>query len=275
MSLLSDTYATRPAKRSLHTANYTFATHPDWKPSGNCSNSHCMLQAGAPTHKWTLVGNGSYKGAHHDLHFLHTGTNVAYQAVRSGSSGSHNNISERANPHVSISAILAAKPGKTWELAEFEPYENSPKPYSKVLADLAAVAAMESAMKGFTVSCQDYKDNSTSLNNSDNMAEGVMDITFPTVGTIATLSSATVNNWVATCATEAAARRTFIIYPEDGLDVDSLSSLLASFEDANVATQLSTNLFGVLFWRADLTPAQVIKVTQEKQGSDRGPGSSP
>merc|ERR1712093_773620 len=125
---------------------------------------------------------------------------------------------------------------------------------------------MESAMKGFTVSCQDYKDNSTSLNNSDNMAEGVMDITFPTVGTIATLSSATVNNWVATCATEAAARRTFIIYPEDGLDVDSLSSLLASFEDANVATQLSTNLFGVLFWRADLTPAQVIKVTQEKQG---------
>ena len=81
-NILDDESAT-VISRDLTSAN-RFVVHSDWEPNPNCS-MHCMLLAGAPLNSWTAVGNGTYNGIYHELHFLNTGNNLAYRSSRGSS----------------------------------------------------------------------------------------------------------------------------------------------------------------------------------------------
>ncbi|KAM3067771.1 Glucan endo-1,3-alpha-glucosidase agn1 [Clarireedia jacksonii] len=71
-----DIVASRDISSSGH---YTYATLPDWQAQDNCS-THCRLQAEAPSQEWVPVGEGTYKGRAHSLHFKNTGKNFVYKA---------------------------------------------------------------------------------------------------------------------------------------------------------------------------------------------------
>jgi hypothetical protein len=71
---------TTPA-RSLPSSDYHFQAHSDWQPVENCTMT-CMLLNGAPQHNWTSVGNGTYHGVFHELHFKHTDTFIGYRAAQ-------------------------------------------------------------------------------------------------------------------------------------------------------------------------------------------------
>jgi hypothetical protein len=142
--------------------------------------------------------------------------------------------------------------------------------FDQPLIDVTTYGAMDSANKGYTITCNAWKDNSTAINNSDNsnIAEGVLDISIPTVGTAVGLSAAAIDNYVSSCTTKEETPHGFVIVPVDGLDVDDLSALLASFPNANVVPHVSLNGFGMMYWTADLTPTQWKQVTQNKQVSN-------
>lgn len=72
---------TTPA-RSLTSSNYQFQAHSEWQPVGNCTMT-CMLLHGAPQHNWTSVGNGTYHGVFHELHFKHTDTFIGFRTAQS------------------------------------------------------------------------------------------------------------------------------------------------------------------------------------------------
>jgi hypothetical protein len=65
--------------RSLPSSKYHFQVHSDWEPVGNCTTS-CMLLDHTPQHAWTPVGNGTYNGIYHELHFMHTDKFTAHRA---------------------------------------------------------------------------------------------------------------------------------------------------------------------------------------------------
>jgi hypothetical protein len=160
----------------------------------------------------------------------------------------------------------------------FKPYEYKPltvwdayEHYKlrQPLVDLTTDAAMESAKQGYTITCNAWKNNNTAiLNDSDSIMEGVMDISFPTVGTAVGLSSADVDKYVSSCTTEEESPHGFVIVPVDGLDVDDLSALLQSFSNANLVPHESLNGFDIMYWTANLTPSQWKQVTQNKQVSN-------
>jgi hypothetical protein len=143
------------------------------------------------------------------------------------------------------------------------------KEYQQSLVDVTTYAAMDSANKGYTITCNAWKDNSTAiLNNSDSIYEGVLDLSIPTVGVAVGLSSAAVDKYVSSCTTHEATPHGFVIFPVDPFDVDSLSALLASIPNANVVPHESISGFGMMYWTADLTPSQWKQVTQNKQVSN-------
>ncbi|KAH6718401.1 hypothetical protein BKA61DRAFT_653772 [Leptodontidium sp. MPI-SDFR-AT-0119] len=77
--------ATTPT-RSLESSNHHYQLHSDWEPIENCT-TQCLLLKNTPEHTWTPVGNGTYRGIYHELHFKHSGNftvHRAYQGVNSG-----------------------------------------------------------------------------------------------------------------------------------------------------------------------------------------------
>lgn len=274
LSILNDKYALSASKRDVEPrANYNFATHSQWKASGNCTTTHCMLLDGVPLHNWTSVGNGSYNGALHELHFLNTGKSQAYSASRSLSSSSMTNSTsgntttyDKRQSLGGLRASFIFPPKKLDPLIDMDTAEYGK--FDGPFIDVAAFGAMDATYKGFTVNCNAYKANSTSLannSNNSNIAEGVMDISNPTVALAVALSSADVDNYASSCASEEEDSHTFIVYPVDGTNVDSLSELLASFPNANLEPHVSLNGWGILYWKADLTPSQVTQVTQNNE----------
>jgi hypothetical protein len=45
-----------------------------------------MLRANAPSDTWTSVGNGTYRGIYHELHFIHNDNVIGHKVVQGGSS---------------------------------------------------------------------------------------------------------------------------------------------------------------------------------------------
>ena len=78
-------------------------------------------------------------------------------------------------------------------------------------------------------------------------------------------SSKNANNAMSNSATEEHLARRYAIYPEDGLIVDSISALLASYPDAGIDKHVSVNGWGVLYWQATLSLAQLHEVKANKQ----------
>jgi hypothetical protein len=270
ISLFNDQYALSGTKRDVEPrTNYDFATHSLWKASGNCTTRYCMLAEGAPLHTWTFVGNGSYNGVPYELHFINTGSNHGFSARRGlpSSSTSTPDMERRQVRGVKVAGLNYYRPLTTADFVTWDVYGKPIYPdFSQPLIDLTTDAAMESAKQGYTITCNTWKNNDTAiLNNSDSIIEGVMDISFPTVGTAVGLSSADIDKYVSACVDDEDEPHSFVIYPRDGNDVDTLSELLASFQNVNLATITSVSGYGVIFWTADLTPSQWKQVTQNKQ----------
>jgi hypothetical protein len=224
-----------------------------------------MLAKGAPLHIWTSVGNGSYNGVPHELHFMNTGTNHGYSVTR----GLHSNstIERRGIPFQNRNtAQILFNPAKMEPLINMDTAEFGD--FDKPLIDIGATVAIDMAEKNYTVGCTVVKDNNTAIaNNGDNtnLAEGVFYNPYPEVAT-AVLTSADIDRYVASCGGDAAQPHTFVIYPYSGLDIDTLSELLASFPNANLEPHESLNPeWGMLYWLASLTASQWLKVTQNKQ----------
>jgi hypothetical protein len=58
----------------------------------------------------------------------------------------------------------------------------------------------------------------------------------------------------------------YIIYPLDGHNIDSISSLLASYPpSANIIEHISVSGWGMMYWVATLSPAQAQEVSLNKQ----------
>ena len=72
--------AVTPARRSP-SSNHHLQVHSDWEPLENCTTK-CMLLEHTPQHTWTPVGNGTYNGIYHELHFMHTDNFMAHRAVQ-------------------------------------------------------------------------------------------------------------------------------------------------------------------------------------------------
>lgn len=58
----------------------------------------------------------------------------------------------------------------------------------------------------------------------------------------------------------------YVIYPVDGHDIDSISSLLASYPpNTKVIGHNSVSGWGMMYWVATLSPAQAEEVSLNKQ----------
>lgn len=147
-NILDDESAT-VISRDLTSAN-RFVVHSDWEPNPNCS-MHCMLLAGAPLNSWTAVGNGTYNGIYHELHFLNTGNNLAYRSSRgsSVSNSSTNGVLGKRADLGGVDATFMGPPERLKQLLDFNTDYNAPNPLKRVLADISAEAAEYSAIKGF------------------------------------------------------------------------------------------------------------------------------
>lgn len=271
LSILNDKYALSASKRDAESrTNYDFITHSNWKASGNCTTTYCMLANGVPLHTWTSVGNGSYNGAPYELHFMNTGKNHGYSATRGLTSNSTmaSHLERRGIP-VGVgskggSAQVLFDPGRMEPLINMDTAEFGD--FDQPFIDVTTYGAMDSASKGYTITCNAWKDNSSAvLDNSDNsnIAEGVLDISF---GTAVGLSSAEIDSFVSTCTDEESMKRVYVVYPYDGTDIDTLSELLESFPEANLEPHEALNIeLGMLYWLASLTPSEWIQVTGNKQ----------
>ncbi|PVH73505.1 hypothetical protein DL98DRAFT_519919 [Cadophora sp. DSE1049] len=57
-----------------------------------------------------------------------------------------------------------------------------------------------------------------------------------------------------------------IIYPFDGHNIDSISSLLASYPpSANIIPHISVSGWGMMYWEATISPAQAQEISLNKQ----------
>lgn len=75
--------ATTPV-RSIAPSNHQFQVHSEWEGVENCT-TQCLLVANTPENTWTAVGNGTYNGIFHELHFMHNRnftTHRVYQGQR-------------------------------------------------------------------------------------------------------------------------------------------------------------------------------------------------
>jgi hypothetical protein len=171
LSILNDKYALS-AKRDVEPrTNYEFVSHSHWKASGNCTSTHCMLAEGAPLHTWTSVGNGSYNGAPYELHFINTGKNHGYSVTRGLPSNRtmFTHTERRGIPSGRGAgrgpAQILFDPGKMAPLIDMDTAEFGN--FDEPLIDLTTYAAVDSANKGYTITCNAWKDNSSAiLNNS-------------------------------------------------------------------------------------------------------------
>ena len=59
--------------------------------------------------------------------------------------------------------------------------------------------------------------------------------------------------------------RRHVIWPVNGLEVDSLSALLKTLPDINLVEHVSRNGYGMIYWTAFLTLAQAAKVAENNQ----------
>lgn len=243
----------------MPSTDYHFVTHDEWKPVDNCTTSHCMLLQGAPLHSWTSVGNGSYKGARHDLQFLNTGKSLTYSATRIQSLNKNNNTISNTNEvfkrgRGTYRAGFTQQPHRM-QITNF----GSPRvPIYNSLPDIGSIGAMEGALKNYPVNCIKIIYNSTAAINAVTggvILDGVMDTSTDI------LTSEMADNRVSACAAQEAKAEPFIVWPVDGTDIDVLSALLASYPDANVVEHISLNGWGMLYWEADLTTAQMVDVS--------------
>jgi hypothetical protein len=146
LSMLNDNYALTKRDVEPHT-NYDFETHSQWKASGNCTTTHCMLADGVPLHTWTSVGNGSYNGAPYELHFMNTGKNHGYSATR-GLPSNRTMVAdiERRARRGNLQVTLYSPQTHPWVFGDI-----TEKEYYQSLIDVTTYAAMDSANKGYTI----------------------------------------------------------------------------------------------------------------------------
>ena len=251
-SILDDAYAL--AKRDS-ISDYHFNVHPDWQSASSCT-THCMLLAGAPLHSWTPVGNGTFKGVYHELHFLNTGKTIGYKASRHSSTvdlPTGKVLGSRGV--IGMEASMYFTPG---EIANFQDMGidiTLPNP-KKRISELYAVGAEGAAIYGYLHHCDSFK------------YTGDVEVTGATVinfGSASDFSSEDADNALSSCETEEAAPKAYAIFPVDNFDIDDISAILATLPNANVVEHISVSGWGMLYWTADLTPAQWGVVVVQKQ----------
>ncbi|PQE23944.1 mutanase protein [Rutstroemia sp. NJR-2017a WRK4] len=110
--------------RSL--SNYHFQAHSKWKPVDNCT-IHCMLASSSPSNTWMPVGNGTFNGIYHELHFMHTDKAFGHKVYQ----GISPNVSTFASRSIGSSSTLQAR-------GLIEVTDWRPKPLDEELLDSIA-----------------------------------------------------------------------------------------------------------------------------------------
>ncbi|RDW89657.1 hypothetical protein BP6252_01689 [Coleophoma cylindrospora] len=259
LSYLDD--ATEIAEATTRSVSkYTFNTNDEWTPQPNCSRE-CQLLANAPVNSWVHVGNGTHNGRLHNLHFMNTGNSLSYKATPVALEA-NTALEERIIPVLIIGAVLvsAQLASEAWMLRSTE--RNIIK---NNLAKNSAKAAMEAALNGFLLTCQYLISNNTNY-----MPAG--DDPFPmglslgdSVGSTVALSAADADSLSTTCTDGTETLPRYIIWPVNGLEVDTINALLATFPLAVPEEHVSVNGDGTMYWTAYLSMLQEIQVTELKE----------
>jgi hypothetical protein len=76
------------ATRSLPSSDFHFQFHPEWQPEKNCT-TRCKLTASGRTNSLVPIGNGTYNGIPHTVHFFHNETLAGHRVIQNPSSGNY------------------------------------------------------------------------------------------------------------------------------------------------------------------------------------------
>lgn len=83
-----------------------------------------------------------------------------------------------------------------------------------------------------------------------------------------TSSSKHLGNVAMASVAEETPTKEYVIYPLDGHDIDSISSLLVSYPPStNIIEHISVSGWGMMYWVATLSPTQVQEISLNKQVS--------
>ncbi|KAH8658315.1 glycosyl hydrolase family 71-domain-containing protein [Xylariales sp. PMI_506] len=255
LSLMDDPDAI--TSRGTSSSNYSYAPLSDWQSEPDC-DTHCRLQKQAPLNTWVPVGEGTYNGRNRSLHFMNTGSSLVYKAHPTSIAEAS---IEKRFIHVVAAAIALSVGVNTALFTQIHDPNKHP-----IIASHVSMAAMDAAVEKMLDSCVYLTVNDTSLvpDGTDPTGFGMMIGTSSSLG----VDADEVDSLTTTCQGESTNSREYIIWPTDGNNVASLRALLLNF-DAATDEHISVNSgYGTMYFRAFLTMAQVVEVTQNKEAKE-------
>jgi hypothetical protein len=131
-----------------------------------------------------------------------------------------------------------------------------------IIASHASLVAMDATVEKVLNTCLYVNVNDTTLvpSSTDPAGFGLMIGSSPSLA----VDTDEIDGLTSTCTEENTNKREYVIWPVNGLDVDSLRAQLLVFDPA-LDEHVSVNAEGTLYFRAFLKMADVVEVTTNKQ----------
>lgn len=256
--------ASTTTTRSQTSSRAHFQVHSEWQPDDNCT-THCLLLARAPFDTWIPIGNGTYNGVFHELHFMHNEKMFGHRAFQGGSPGdlsATGTLTTRAG----IGGQFRNKQlvGTRYGFKPFLTHEDYPWLNDKgndILTTEFIGKSYEDAVAssgGYAAFCEEIRVGAT------------MEIpTLTTFGQngVALESLEKASNDLQACNSTITTSASYVVWPVDGTKTSSIQTLMTAYGAKNFN---SLNSYGVLFWKVDLSPTQLETVwdnAEVSQGS--------
>jgi hypothetical protein len=241
------------APRGLH-----YERLEKWSPNGNIT-THDKLLAQAPPNTWVMVGDGTYNGIPHEMHFIKHENSTGYRVVQNQTFDTPGTLDARG--HVYGHHHWPGTEARYYQDHRYESYHtedllgkiNNPSGVSEFIGESVEKASAESGRQQYCAQLMLADDTSDpGLLIWDTNA---LDI-----------STSELDTLLQKCREDMLPLR-YTIYPRDPFDIADISALLASFPLANVVPHDSISGWGMLYWTAELTLDQVAMVRGNKQVS--------
>ena len=232
-----------------------FQLHQHWAPDGDSTTRHKLLKR-APLNTWVSIGNGTYNGIPHEIHFIRYEDFIGHKVVQNpflqnSSLPGRLQSRHRVSHHKYFPGTVAyyeTNNNNVLNVDSLMGKMDNPPDASEFVGSSVEKASAESGRQDF---CPEFA-------LGDETADpGYL------VWTAATLNidASDIQLALAKC------RKTidYVIYARDPLEIDEIQLLLSTYPLANVEEHNSVNGWGMLYWIASLTQAEVADLKRSKQ----------
>ncbi|KIM99865.1 hypothetical protein OIDMADRAFT_55762 [Oidiodendron maius Zn] len=246
--------ASSTTTRSQTSSHAHFQVHSEWQPEDNCT-THCLLLARAPFDTWIPIGNGTYNGIFHELHFIHNEKMFGHRAFQGSSSGdllATGTLAPRRISYKYGKPLVITRYGGHLTYKWLDDKENA------ILNTEFVGESYENAVASsdYAAFCEEIRVGAT------------MEIptltTFGQNGAALESSEEAFNNLQA-CNNTINEPASYVVWPVDRTNTDAIQKLLDSLGGVGYETITSLVDGLVLFWKIQLKPSDVTTVSDHPQ----------